>query len=117
MVERYRKKPLIVEAIHCTFDNKNEWWDDLAKMCEHVGIEPSFVSSEYAGSGAWMSTKITFSNGYDYNGRALNALAPIRDGDYLVKGVDGSIYPVIKETFEKVYDKVDDNNETGVISW
>ena len=60
--------------------------------------------------------KITFTTGATYNGIPLVALAPIRDGDYLVKGIDGSIYPVQKETFEKTYEKVGAETD-NVISW
>ena len=61
------------------------------------------------------NNKINFYTGFSYNGRQLVGLSPIRDGDYLVKGIDGSIYPVQKETFEKVYEKV--NTNSGEIVW
>ena len=37
-------------------------------------------------------------------------------GDYLVKGVDGSIYPVKEKTFWKVYNEINPN-EKGALSW
>ena len=114
MVEKFRKKPLVVEAIHCTFANRDEWWDDFVEMCEDVGITANFV----LGMGP---SKITFSNGCHYEGRTLAVLAPIYDGDYLVKGVDGSIYPVREETFEKTYEKVssepDFEEVDNIITW
>ena len=37
------------------------------------------------------------------------------ENGWLVKGIDGSIYPVKDETFKKVYELIDDS--TGVVTW
>lgn len=102
MVERYRKRPLEVEAIHCTFSNRDDWWKDLEDTCEKYGINPIFgtVSGE---------DQIVLPCG-------CHELF-LYDGDYLVKGIDGSIYPVKRETFEKTYDKVVDTSDIGFIAW
>ena len=102
MVELYRKRPITVEAIHCTFFNKDEWWSDLERMCDEVGIKAELIEE---------APKIKF---LDKN-TTLHILEPIHNGDYFVKGVDGSVYPVKKDTFEKIYDKIDEDRNT--ITW
>ena len=104
MIERYRKKPIEIEAVHCTFFNRMLWQPDLAKVCEQFGLTPVLENN-----------KINFYNGSSYNGRQLVGLSPIKDGDYLVIGIDDSIYPVQKDTFEKIYEKV--NTNSGEIVW
>ena len=99
MIERYRKRPTEIEAVHCTFFNRMLWWPDLAKVCEQFGLTPVLENN-----------KINF-----YNGGQLVGLSPIKDGDYLVIDIDDSIYPVQKDTFEKIYEKV--NTNSGEIVW
>ena len=113
MVEKFRKRPLEISAIHCTFSNRSEWWNELIDMCKEVGLMVNFHESF---GDAYDDDKIIFTTGATYNGRPLVVLAPIHDGDYLVKGIDDSIYPVQKETFEKIYEKVDAETD-NVISW
>lgn len=113
MVEKFRKRPLEISAIHCTFSNRSEWWNEFVNMCIEVGVSVTFHESS---AGVFGEEMITFSNGATYNGRPLSVMSPIRDGDYLVKGIDGSIYPVQKATFEKTYEKVS-AEEDNVISW
>lgn len=109
MVELYRKRPITVEAIHCTFFNKDEWWSDLERMCDEVGLKAELIEEKYSST----APKIKFSD--KNTSGTLHILEPIYDGDYFVKGVDGSVYPVKKDTFEKIYDKIDEDRNT--ITW
>lgn len=111
MVELYRKRPITVEAIHCTFFNKDEWWSDLERMCDEVGLKAEYTVGNYSFSCISPRIKFTDKN----TSGTLHILEPIYDGDYFVKGVDGSVYPVKKDTFEKIYDKIDEDRNT--ITW
>lgn len=114
MVKKYKKRPLEVEAVQCTFFNRSEWWTDLEKMCRDVGIMPIFEDESDSGYKSYDYPRITFSCD-TYNAGRQPILSPIQDGDYLVKGIDGSVYPVKKDTFNKTYTEV--STESGVITW
>lgn len=80
---KYRKKPVVVEAIQYTGQNKEE--------CEKfLGNEIS--NSFYIGFGV----------------ETLNGPVRIYIDDYLIKGIMGEYYPCDKKIFEKTYEKVED---------
>jgi len=100
MVKKYLKKPIMVEALE--FDGSN--LDEVKSFIEErkrKADKLTIVESDLAT--------------YEYelilpNGQGIG----FKKGDFLVQGVDGSIYPVHKNTFWKVYETLDDDN---YISW
>lgn len=81
----YRKKPVEVEAIQLTVENVDaliEW----IPAC----IVTFFVST-------------TIVNAYI---KTLEGVMVARDGDYIIKGVQGEFYPCKPDIFEQTYEAV-----------
>lgn len=100
MIGRYRKKPLEVEAIQ--YNGTNE--------AELVSFLKRFASD----------TSITFTRALSGDSRAtiklpMGQTIDFYNGDWLVHGVDGSIYPVKKWVFTKTYEAV--NCDNNAITW
>lgn len=86
---KYRKKPVVIEAIRWTGNNANE----IADFC---------INDYY------------FSN-YDFTDTlkrklmimTLEGNMSAEIGDYIIKGVNGEFYPCKPDIFEKTYEAVD----------
>jgi len=78
MVKKYRKKPVVIEALQFTDDNKSECMIFL--------------------DGNWDNT-LSYPNV-----KTLNGVVRISPGEYIVKGVSGEFYPCAAEIFEQTYD-------------
>lgn len=87
MALRYRKKPIVIEAMQLTFKNRDkiiEFGEGNVTLSWRDGyLEGAFVSTLEGGIYA------TY-------------------GDYIVKGVDGEFYPCKPDVFEKTYELADD---------
>jgi len=88
---KYRKKPVVIEAIQLRWDTWNE-------VCD-------FVSPEYFGGG--------FHPNSDENiiGLKIKTLEGEMDaiqGDYIIRGVNGEFYPCKPDIFEKTYELVEE---------
>lgn len=91
---KYRKKPVVVEAF--LLDERGlvseDWfWEAVAEnsiiihWCDEYCFEP-----------AWCEIK------------TLEGTMIARAGDYIIKGVNGEIYPCKADIFEKTYEIVDE---------
>ena len=100
-LQKFRKKPVIVEAVQFTGSEENareiaDWITDN-----------------------WKELEVEWYN--DFDGDTFIIIEPdgtemhCTENGWLVKGIDGSIYPVKDETFKKVYELVDDS--TKVVTW
>ena len=83
---KYRKKPVVIEAIQLTHQTKNQ----------SANFVPCNCSYEFADDGAPVMGIQTL------EGEMLCQL-----GDYIIKGVNGEFYPCKPDIFEKTYEKVD----------
>ena len=86
MVKKYKKKPVVVEAIQWTGDNTAEimrWAGDKAYFRDTLCI------------------------------RTLEGDHRASVGDYIIKGIKGEFYPCKSDIFEKTYELVE-LNERGV---
>ena len=104
MINKYRKKPIIVEAVKWTGLNLEEiknFVDEslLYNICDgawEVGEAPVVVDMQI---------------------RTLEGNMSVSVGDYIIKGVQGEFYPckpdIFKETYETV-SMVSDNDRTTV---
>jgi hypothetical protein len=101
MIEKYRKKPIVIEAIEITgpevFPEIEKWMNGWALKypTEKVKVRES-SKGKY---NCYLSNDCIFRNSFEI-------------GDFIVKGVDGSIYPVLKESFWKVYEKTESKELT-----
>lgn len=97
---KYRKKPVVIEAIRLTTDN-------FDIVCDFMGgtlvpkHNPDFGIDENGNTndpylGMYIET---------LEGKML-----ANYGDYIIKGVNGEFYPCKPDIFEKTYDKADDSS-------
>lgn len=86
-VRRFRKKPVVVEAIRYTGSNISEVWD-------------AFGAGDIYGP-AWgtMSAYIL----------TLEGKMECKPGDWIVRGVAGEFYPVKPDIFDATYEPESDN--------
>ena len=79
---KYRKKPVVIDAIQFTGENHNEIADFIGK----------------AGCRAHNTGSITIST--------LEGTMNASKGDFIIKGVNGEFYPCKPDIFEKTYEAV-----------
>lgn len=87
MVKKYVKRPIAIEAIQWTGENRREIFDFCSLSYINVDFEttePKLVIQTLEGP---MNAKI---------------------GDYIIKGVHGEFYPCKEEIFHKTYDHIEE---------
>lgn len=78
---KFRKKPVVVEAI--------QWF----KAGDHPAVDFNGVND--------MGTE-------HYSIRTLEGRLNVSQGDWIIKGVEGEFYPCKPNIFEKTYEKVEE---------
>ena len=79
---KFRKKPVVIEAVQWTGDNYGEikrFAKDVCWLCGHVPV---------------IST--------------LEGEMSVSEGDWIIKGVNGEFYPCKPDIFEKTYELVEE---------
>lgn len=87
---KYRKKPVVIEAIKLTLDNINEIGKWIGKDCREAGFSEDFKSC-FVGI------------------ETLEGTMYAQMGDYIIKGVKGEFYPCKPDIFEATYEEVEDD--------
>lgn len=82
---KYRKKPIVIDAVKYTSDN-------LLEILDFMGREA--VS--------------TFMKGSDFIIVTLEGNMTAKIGDYIIKGIKGEFYPCKPDIFEATYEKVEE---------
>lgn len=85
MTKKFRKKPVIIEAIQLTKDNVV----DALSFCNNDG---NIVASNEDETSISIST--------------LEGTMMANIGDYIIKGVKGEFYPCKSDIFEQTYEEV-----------
>ena len=86
---KYRKKPIVIEAIQWKVDNIEE-----ITLFMGENNPPRYMGG--------------FSNSDDIIGiETLEGLVVAKEGDWVIKGVIGEFYPCKPDIFEATYEKVD----------
>jgi hypothetical protein len=86
MIKKYRKKPIIIEAIKLEKDNLSE----TAQWCKgYISLESGF---------------------YKLSIPTLEGTMDCHLGDYVLKGMVGEFYPCKKEIFEASYELLSGNS-------
>jgi hypothetical protein len=93
----YRKKPVVIEAVQLDWSTWNE-------ICE-------FVTPEYFGGGVYLNGDIVLPEGQtsEVMGLRIKTLEGDmigRQGDFIIKGVNGEFYPCKPDIFFKTYEVV-----------
>lgn len=79
---KFKHKPTVIEAFKWMYDGAPEWWK------EHQGIEIEATTGS-----AFIPT--------------LEGTHEARPGDFIIKGVQGELYPCKPDIFEKNYEAVE----------
>ena len=85
MIKKYRKKPVVVEAIQYT----NESFSTIINLLDDKNAD--FYNEEIR----------IFT---------LEGVMAARKGDYIIKGINGEFYPCKPDIFKKIYEVVEDEN-------
>lgn len=87
---RYRKKPVIIEAVQLR-------WDTWSEMCEFAGIgKLENGKPEGKMDGEKIQLQIP----------TLEGLVTANQNDWVIRGVEGELYPCKPDIFEKTYEAV-----------
>ena len=89
MIKKYRKKPVVIEAVQWTGSNMRE-------------------IAEFAGEAAHITTnyKLPAQVRHKLEIATLEGDHRANIGDYIIKGVAGEFYPCKPEIFEQTYEEV-----------
>jgi len=90
---KYRKKPVVIEAFQWTDDEKQI--EDPSWIVEAIKEQDIYFLNK--GTKKVVLCVIT-----------LEGVMKAKRGDYIIKGVEGEIYPCDERIFHKTYEKVAD---------
>lgn len=85
---KYRKKPVVIEAFRLGYDSEPEWFKEDGMP--YVGVEDD--------DGKLSHILID----------TLEGTMSAKRGDYIIKGVQGEVYPCKPDIFEATYEAVDE---------
>lgn len=99
---KYRKKPLIVNAA--------QWTEEAVDRLTALNILEGMLD-ELEASADWRERVGVLDTTSDLKPRSLivetlEGAVILKAGGYLIKGIEGELYPCEKEIFEKSYDPV-----------
>lgn len=89
-MKRYRKKPIEIEAIKFEYTV-----DGLEELLKFVDTQPVSYWKERHPDALGKATIAT-----------LEGVMVAKEGDYIIKGVNGEFYPCKADIFEKTYEEV-----------
>ena len=97
---KYRKKPVVIEAVQLKVDN-------FDAVCDFMGGTPVPKHNPDFGIDEHGNTNEPYLGVYieTLEGKMLASY-----GDYIIKGVNGEFYPCKPDIFEKTYDKAADSS-------
>jgi hypothetical protein len=81
---KYRKKPVVIEAFKFSIDIMPDWFYDYV----NIGT-----------IGKYENGKCII--------KTLEGNMTVNEGDYIIKGINGEVYPCKSDIFLKIYEKVD----------
>lgn len=98
MIKKYKRKPVIMEAIKFKYTN-----ECIALMYEFGGNAMISINKHrHPGSRAWAEIG-TLEDGDESTAKVKHIAT---EGDYIVKGVNGEIWAVKPDIFEQTYEEI-----------
>ena len=82
---KYRKKPLVIDAIQWDGDNVLAWLEKFPESRNLIQIE----------------------NAQEITIKTLEGNMTAREGDYIIRGVKGEFYPCKADIFDLTYERVE----------
>lgn len=92
MIQKYRKKPVVIEAI--------QYNHNLQEIKDFVGEDNLSFYEGTVGFDGCIELNVLFI-------KTLEGNMKVSKGDYIIKGVNGEFYPCKPDIFEKTYEGVD----------
>lgn len=96
MIQRFRKKPVMIEAVQFT-DDKDD--NNLMELAEFIDNQDLIISYENGSNAPLLKIKTL----EDANGSVHYASI----GDWIIRGVNGEFYPCKPDIFKKTYERVE----------
>lgn len=108
---KFRKKPVVIEAVQLL-------WTTWSEMCVHAGVGKL---TDGKPEGCWVDSenKIVDSTSSLCDGRIALAIPTLEglmvgvEGDWIIKGVKGELYPCKPDIFEATYELVDSPSQNA----
>lgn len=105
-MSRFRKKPVEVDAVQLD-------WSTWGEMCEHADVGELSDGKPHGGWAVPGNEAATFSDSQDSDAHVLALAIPTLEGlmvgiegDWIIRGVKGELYPCKPEIFEATYESV-----------
>ena len=93
---KYRKKPVVIEAFQFTSGSVIPKWFEEAVI--------------------WGRAMMGFNNdGWFADINTLEGVMHVSDGDYIIRGVRGELYPCKPDIFKNTYEPVEENNDQATL--
>lgn len=95
---KYRKKPVVIEAVQWNGENQREMFDFLTNGEK----KDKYMTAR--------GTNFVIDHGAVMGGLVIETLEGdhvVRIGEYIIKGVDGEFYPCNPDIFEQTYERVE----------
>ncbi len=87
-MNKFKKKPVVIEAWQFTRENFDKGVPQEIDRCEHIGLRKEHFI------GSWVVGSI----------KTLEGVMEVREGDWIIKGVQGEFYPCKPDIFEQTYE-------------
>jgi hypothetical protein len=95
-IMKYRKKPVVIEAVQWTGKNHRDMWDFLTGKTDSymdASGDNFYIDHDKIAGGLIIKT---------LEGEHIASI-----GDFIIKGVNGEFYPCKPDIFEKTYEVVE----------
>jgi hypothetical protein len=93
---KYRKKPVVIDAVQYNGNNLNEILDKLGKTGTREIVQ-SLILEKTENNPTEVNLQI----------KTLEGTMTAKVGDFIIKGINGECYPCKPDIFEKTYEPVD----------
>jgi len=80
---KFKRKPIVVEAFRWTIDEVPKWWEAAGSMSINVANGSVFIPTP-------------------------EGIHEAQVGDWIIRDIQGEIYPIKDDTFWKTYEKIID---------
>ncbi len=101
---KFRKKPVVIEAVQLL-------WGTWSEICEHADVG-KLEDGKPSGCYVNADGEATQDAGDQTIGLQIPTLEGVmlgREGDWIIKGVQGELYPCKPDIFEATYDPVEND--------
>ena len=100
---KYRKKPVVIEAVQWTGDNEEE----IKRFAPVAAVFKYIMSNDKSTSLCMEKPQSGYIEATTLEINTLEGVMQASLGDYIIRGVNGEYYPCKPDIFEKTYEKTD----------